>query len=263
MQAELLSNGGLVVSVVSHGHGLAVRALLQDLARLCARSVTRVVVTLNQPREESPISDAERWPFSVDMRRNCAPRGFGTNHNQALQGAAESFVCVLNPDVRLVGSSDPFAALLAVARRPGVGCAYPQQVDEGGRLQDSERALPTPAALLRRRLLGLGDARVDWVNAACLVLPRQAWEAVGGFDERYHMYCEDVDLSLRLRLAGWALARAPTRVLHVGQRASRRHPQHLWWHLRSMVRLWASPAYWRARTLLPLQPHAADTIGAP
>jgi len=57
------------------------------------------------------------------------------------------------------------------------------------------------------------------------------------------MYCEDVDLCLRLRLAGWALVRVPVKVVHAGQRNSRRKWRHLRWHVVSLLRLWRSPAY--------------------
>ncbi len=264
MQAVPFRHGGLVVSVVSHGHGAAVRALLQDLATWCSGSVTRVVLTLNVPGEALPCDADAVWPFTLQVRRNERSLGFGANHNRALAGAGEAFVCVLNPDVRLLpGEGDALGTLVITASSPGVGCAYPVQVDGQGRVQDAERALPTPAALWRRRVLGQHEARIDWVNAACLVLPRPVWAEAGGFDERYHMYCEDVDLSLRLRLSGWRLAQAPVRVEHAGQRASRRRFTHLVWHVRSLLRLWNSPVYHRARTLLPLDTRAADSIGAP
>lgn len=237
-----------MVSVVSHGHGVLVRALLEDLALYCAASVTRVVLTLNLADEPAP--PARPWPFALQLRRNARPLGFGANHNRALAGADEPCVCVLNPDVRLL--CDPFDALLTLARQPAVGCAYPVQVDAAGRVQDSERTLPTLAALWRRRVLGRQEARVDWVNAACLVMPRAAWQQVGGFDERYFMYCEDVDLSLRMRMAGWRLACAPVRVVHGSQRASRRSVRHLAWHVRSLLRLWCSPAYRQAKAWLPM-----------
>ena len=232
----------LVVSVVSHGHGALVQSLLEDLAQLSANVVARVVLTLNLPEPE-PVSGVHGgWPFVLEVRRNVVPAGFAVNHNRALENAGESFVGILNPDVRLEGR-DPFADLVAQASFLGVGCVYPIQVDEYGGIQDSERALPTPAALWRRRIRGQQDIRVDWVNAACLVLPQPVWQAIGGFDERYFMYCEDVDLCLRLRLAGWALVRVPVKVVHAGQRNSRRKWRHLRWHVVSLLRLWRSPAY--------------------
>lgn len=218
----------------------------------------RVVLTLNLPEPE-PVPPPGGWPFVLQVIHNPRPAGFGANHNRALAGAAEPFVCVLNPDVVLHGS-DPFPVLVQVAGLSGTGCAYPAQVDAQGCPQDSERALPTPWALWRRRALRQHESQVDWVNAACLVLPQPVWEALGGFDESYFMYCEDVDLSLRVRLAGLALVRAPVQIEHSGQRASHRRWVHLQWHVRSLLRLWRSPVYRQALQLLRAPAHGADNI---
>ena len=256
------SPGALAISVVSHGHGLVVEPLLHELAALERRrasAVRRVVLTLNLPEPE-PAPPPGGWPFVLQILHNARPVGFGANHNRALAGAIEPFVCVLNPDVVLDGG-DPFAALVQVAGLPGTGCAYPAQVDAQGRPQDSERELPTPWALWRRRILGRSEARVDWVNAACLVLPQPVWQSLGGFDEGYFMYCEDVDLCLRLRKGGWALLRAPARVIHAGQRASHRSWSHLRWHVSSLFRLWRSPAYRWAKVHLHADKLGAGNIG--
>ena len=251
------SSPALVVSVVSHGHGPLVQRLVHELAQCCAASVSRVVLTLNLP-EAVPAPPPGGWPFVLEVVHNRAPAGFGANHNRALAGARERFVCVLNPDVALAGR-DPLASLVQAAAQPGVGCAYPVQVDAHGVVQDSERALPTPAALWRRRALGQAEQRTDWVNAACLVLPQPVWQTIGGFDEAYFMYCEDVDLCLRLRLAGLALVRAPAQVLHTGTRASHRRWSHLRWHVRSLLRLWCSDVYRRARRL-PAAPRGGGRL---
>lgn len=247
------TDAGLVVSVVSHGHGQAVQKLLLQLAKFCADSVSRVVLTRNVP-ENSPVPPPGGWPFVLQLIDNPVPLGFGANHNRALASATEPFLCVLNPDVDLAGA-DPFGALVEAAGRNGAGCAYPIQVDEHGHLKDSERELPTPTALLRRRVLGKPDHRVDWVNAACIVVPRSVWFELGGFDPSYYMYCEDVDLCLRMRLAGLALVRAPAEVVHDGRRASHRRWSHLRWHVCSLLQLWRSPTYRRARPLLSTGRH--------
>lgn len=249
----------LVVSVVSHGHGVLVRRLLQQIAQVCSATVSRVVLTLNVPEAEPQGCD---WPFVLDVRRNLRPLGFGANHNAALESATEAFVCVLNPDVELL--DDALRGLVAAASHNagdgGFTLSYPVQVDALGNVQSSERALPSPGALFLRRALGRVETRVDWVNAACMVLPLAAWRQVQGFDGSYHMYCEDVDLCLRLRLAGGRLVKAPVRVLHVGERASSRDWRHLWWHVSSLLRLWRSPVYRRARNLVTAADADARTI---
>lgn len=251
----------LVVSIVSHGHSALVQDLLLQLARWSASSIARVVLVQNLP-EPAPAAPSEGWPFDLKVIANETPHGFGANHNRALSDATEEFVCVLNPDVALVGS-DPFVELLAACSMRGVGCSYPVQLDECGRVQDSEREIPSPLSLVRRRLLGRREKRVDWVNAACLVVPTDVWRDLGGFDERYFMYCEDVDFCLRLRLRGLNLAKAPVQVIHAGQRASGRSLRHLVWHVRSLVRLWLSPVYARAQQLLTSPSASAGTIGTP
>ncbi len=212
----------------------------------------RVVLTLNIPEPDMPPAAPEGgWPFVLDVVRNVQPQGFGANHNQALAGAQEKFVCVLNPDVVLLPEEgDVMAPLCRAAASPGAGIAYPVQVDASGREQDSRRELTTPLSLLRRRLLGSKPQRTDWVNAACIVLPTKVWHTVGGFDERFFMYCEDVDLCVRVQLAGGALVAVPVRIVHAGQRASSRQWAHLKWHLQSLWRLWQSPAYAKARRQL-------------
>ncbi|MCL1961520.1 MAG: glycosyltransferase [Desulfovibrionaceae bacterium] len=251
----------LSVSIVSHGHGPAVLALLHQLADLQTQRPERVLVTLNvaEPLLESQLS-GQAWPFELALIANAAPRGFGANHNQAFARdrqapAPAAAFAVLNPDIVLRGN--PFAALLTALMQGGVGGVYPLQLDARGLPQDHERRLPTPARLGARawaRWAGRGCREVppgaapDWVNAAFLVLRGDVYGELGGFDERYRMYCEDVDLCLRLQLAGWRLAGAPGAVVeHAARRASRRDLRHLAWHARSLIRLWNSPAYARYR----------------
>jgi GT2 family glycosyltransferase len=250
----------LTASIVSHHHAEETGALLQRLAALEAGAVRRVIVTLNRPEPAARQAwQAARWPFDLALIDNARPAGFGANHNRAFRldaerGASDTFA-VLNPDIGW--QRDPFAPMqAALAAAPRAGLVYPVQLDAGRRPQDHERLLPTPARLWSRWRPGgqrrelPATAAPEWVNAACILLRREAFAAIGGFDERYRMYCEDVDLCLRLRLAGWQLTRADAAVVeHRAQRASHRDPRHLLWHLRSLWRLWRSPAWrdWRGR----------------
>lgn len=241
----------ITASIVSHGHGDQVLQLLAQLSQV-ADAPRRVIVTFNvpEPRLQAKV-ESRGWPFDLLLTANAAPRGFGANHNAAFRldrahGASGAFA-LLNPDIRLHGS--PFAALAACLARSGrVGCAYPRQLDARGAWQDHERLLPTVARLLvrlagRRHELNRNQAP-DWVNAAFLLVRHEAFASIGGFDERFYMYCEDVDFCLRMRLAGWRLQRVDAAVVeHIAGRASHRSPRHLAWHVASLLRLWRTPAF--------------------
>lgn len=248
------------VSVISHGHGAEVRELLERLATPGPGLPRRVIVTFNVLEPVARAALATRaWPFDLRLVDNPAPAGFGTNHNRAfqldrVQGPSALFA-VLNPDVRW--RADPLVAMFPLlSSAPRAGLVYPVQLGTDGRRQDQERRVPTPGRLWARYRPGgsrqelPAGAAPEWVNAAFVLLRGEAFASVGGFDEGYHMYCEDVDLCLRLQLAGWRLVRADGAVVvHAAQRASHRRLQHLAWHLSSLWRLWRSRTWriWRAR----------------
>ena len=230
----------MTVSIVSHGHEEHVAALLAQLAAAGGDTVAHVVLTHNLAAQAVALPPAG-WPFRFTEVFNERPAGFATNHNRAFAHCATPFFCVLNPDVELTEPAT-LQRLLAAVQEPGVGCAYPVLLNPDGSTQN-EREVMTPASLFRRHVLRRPPRRVDWVNGAFMLVPQEVWRQVGGFDERYFMYCEDTDFCLRLQLAGYRLARADARALHDAAWGSRRDSRLFGWHVRSMLRLWATPAY--------------------
>ncbi len=232
------TQAAITVSIVSHGHDAWLPALLQGLAATSDGRITHVVLTHNLAPEAEITAQA--WPFVLTQVRNPSPLGFGTNHNHAFGRADTPLFCVLNPDISL---TDPaiWARLTEAAADPSVGCAFPVLLNPDGSVQDNVRTAPTPLALFRRRVLRQRDETPDWVSAAFWLLPHTVFGQLGGFDERYFLYCEDTDFCLRLQLKGFRLNQAPTRALHDAQRHSHRSLRHLALHLRSLLRLWTSP----------------------
>lgn len=244
----------LVVSIVSHGHGDWILRLFEQIHRQQDPSVQRVVLTLNIPEENLEKKLKEKnlltsTRFKVDIVRNQVPKGFGANHNAALLDAVEDVVCILNPDITLL-QADTFKRLAISVDLPEVGLAYPRLRDETGCLQDNERSLPTLTRLIKRRLGFKTENTVDWVSGACMVLKTKNWKAIAGFNERFFMYCEDVELSLRVRRDIGRLHRSDVTVQHQAQRASRRKFKFLLWHIRSLLLLWSLPVYhWGCKNL--------------
>lgn len=254
----------LAVSVVSHGHGPLLLQALESLAASLQGSglKVRVWLTLNLPEPDlEQDARSQAWPFDLQLLRNRLPLGFGANHNQAFAcdqsaGAGQWFV-VMNPDIFWPAQAVEFWSSLGQQAWPeNVGLVCPRQVDVDGLPQDFTRKLMTPWGLLRRVVArrwgsasttGVAEsvAHADWVNGACMVWRTQAFGALGGFDERYFMYCEDADICLRMRLAGWRMSVSDMSVVHDARRNTGRSWRHFRWHVRSLCRFWSSGTFWR------------------
>lgn len=235
----------LTVSLVSHGHGAMVWRLVDQLV-VCPE-VAQVIVTLNLP---------ELVPEELDAKalivQNNAPKGFGENHNAAFALANCEFYCVINPDIEL--PQNPFAVLADAWGDQRVGLVAPLVIGPSGLPEDSMRCFLTPWSIVKR-VLGLGsgtyslrqvgsDFTPDWVAGMFMLFRSEAYAKVGGFDERYFMYCEDADICTRLWKAGYkVLGCLSVSVIHNAQRASHRSFKHLSWHLRSMARYFLSQSF--------------------
>lgn len=239
----------VTVSVVSHNQMALVSQLVDDLNRHCAGVVERVIVTSNLSGEERSSVTADGLPILSLV--NARPLGFGANHNQAFGHCRTPWFLVINPDVRL--HNDVISALLE-RRQPRTGVLAPQETDEKGLPRDHPRGLITPWNLLlrqTRRLQQKSPPDGAWVKGMFMLMPADAFRAVGGFDERYELYCEDFDLCARLMLQGWSVDHhADIRVHHQWQRDSRRSSAHLQRHLLSLWRMWTSAVFWRYRRWL-------------
>lgn len=241
------------ISVVSHLQCSLVEKLLGDIERYCRTCPVEVVLTLNV-HEDPPFAERD-FSFPIKIIRNRIPQGFAANHNQAFAYASGQYFCVLNPDIRLDG--DPFQALISCLQDSSVGVAAPVVVGESGELEDSARRFPTPLKILCKAFGGckgsdyvVRDELVfpDWVGGMFMLFPRDIFRQLGGFDQCYFLYYEDVDLCARLRLLGYEAALCPqARVIHHAHRSSHRNLRYLRWHLRSMLHFFLSPIYWRVQ----------------
>ncbi len=176
------------------------------------------------------------------------PNGFGANHNAAFEQCKSDYFCVLNPDIRI--DENPFPKLIAELADPHVGVVAPRILNPAGNVEDSARHFPKPGFLVRK-LFGLAggpDYTVtptvispDWVAGMFMLCRARVFAEVQGFDERYFLYYEDVDLCRRLRKRGYDVRMLPSvSAVHDARRQSRRNLRHLRWHLSSILRYFLS-----------------------
>jgi GT2 family glycosyltransferase len=243
----------LTISIVSHGHRAHVANLLQQLAKL-DRSDFEVILTLNLPE---PVS-LDTLPYPVRLIQNSVPKGFGANHNAAFLESSGDYYVILNPDIELL--EDPFVPLLELAEKNCLNICAPVILDAAGKVEDSARNFPTPFGLFRRmmcRVLGRpimpeairqdGETlQPDWVAGMFVMVERETYQRLGGFNDAYFLYFEDVEFGARARLAGCHINVCKrARVIHQAQRDSHRRLRFMWWHLKSAMKFFLSFAYLR------------------
>lgn len=199
--------------------------------------------------------------------------GFGRAANRGARETDAPYLLICNPDVTV----DPDAVDILVdvlEADAGAAVVGPRILDPDGTTYPSPRTFPGLLDALGHAFLGLFTPRnrftrryrmldldrdraasdVDWVSGSCFLVRREAWDALGGFDEGYFMYAEDVDLCWRVHRAGRRVAFAPAaRVSHVqGAATSQRPYRMIVEHHRALFRFSSRTTRGLHRALLPI-----------
>lgn len=245
----------VTVVIVTHESREDIEACLRSLEAIEDRCSRELVVVDNASTDGTARYVATHHP-EVKLLTQTVRRGFSANTNLGAAPARGRHLLALNPDTvvpsgaidRLVGYLD---------EHPDVGVVGPRLEYPDGSRQYAARRFPSPVgAAVRRTPLRLllpslaerhllrdlsGDAvhDVDWMLGAALLIRGEAFRELGGFDEGYRLYCEDIDLCWRLHEHGW-------RVQHLGdvviahalrELTTRRFlTRRTIWHVRSMAR---------------------------
>lgn len=243
----------ITVSIVSHGHGPMVAAVLGDLANISELDLS-IVLTLNVPEDESFLAPYRHLPLT--LVRNAQPKGFGANHNAAFLHCQSPYFAIANPDLRLPPNA--LSDLMASFPKERAGAIGPLVLNEANQVEDNARRFPRAVDLLqrylKRRLMNqslppdydcqIPLQRVDWLAGMLILFSRDAYHTVGGFDEAYFMYAEDIDIARRLERAGYeSWWNTQVHCIHAAQRASHRSLQHFYWHCQSLLRYFYRHGY--------------------
>ncbi|HLF99219.1 MAG TPA: glycosyltransferase family 2 protein [Acidimicrobiia bacterium] len=259
--------------VVNHNAG---DLLLESVRSLVDDGAHEVVVVDNASSDGSvdaleAVANAHDLPVAVVRAE--ANAGYAAGANLGIGHTDTEVVAVLNPDTRV--SSGTGFALAAVFDDPSVAAAGPRVLNPDGTTYPSARSVPSTLDAIGHGAFGLVWAgnpftrryrqtdvdpgvrrNVDWVSGAAMWLRRSALDEIGGWDEGYFMYVEDVDVCWRLRQAGWRIVYEPAgRVEHVqGTSTAQRPYRMLAAHHRSLLRFAAKR--WRGFRRVLLVPAA-------
>ncbi len=257
------------VVVVTYSPGPALTDFLASLRTATSRPYD-VVLADNGSDDGAP--EAAVGP-QVRMLVTGGNVGYGRAANLGASGATAQWLVVANPDV--VWSPGSLDELLDAGQRwPRAGCLGPGIRTPDGRLYPSARAFPSLGRGIGHAVFGwwwpanpwtrsyraeVGTPRegtTGWLSGSCMLLRREAFEQVAGFDPSYFMYCEDMDLCRRLGEAGWDNVYVPSSVItHLGGHATSRaagpmQREHHRALFRYLSRQYAGPAYAPVRLLL-------------
>jgi N-acetylglucosaminyl-diphospho-decaprenol L-rhamnosyltransferase len=259
------------VVVVTYGSGDSLEAFLDSLEKASHHPLD-VVVADNGSTDQAPERAARRP--GVRLVRTGGNLGYGRAANLGVRQTSADWVVVANPDV--VWAPGALDQLLAVAERwPRAGSVGPLIRTPDGSVYPSARQLPSLrrgaghalfarvwpgnpwTAAYRQDTATVQERVAGWLSGSCLLLRREAFESVAGFDPGYFMYFEDVDLGDRLGRAGWLNVYAPSaEVVHTGSHATSRNAAAMYReHHRSAYRYLSRryPGGWRTPLRLALR----------
>jgi GT2 family glycosyltransferase len=249
----------------------------KDLLRECLRSIEAqeypgeisVWVVDNASTDGSAGVALSEFP-SADLVWNSLNVGYARACNQGIKATSEPVVMIMNSDVEL--SRDTVRVLVDyMESNPRAGIAAPMLLNSDGSLQFSCREFPSIKTAFVHAFLGLfsGEnahsasykkmdwdhtrpSEVPWVSGAFMGLRRAALEEVGGFDEKYFMYVEDVDLCWRMWRSGWSVGYVPGGevVHHIGMSSKAVPARMVLHHHMSMLRFHRKTYEGPAKTLV-------------
>lgn len=228
----------ITVSLVSHNHGSMIPQLLIRLQE--CQLVSKIIITLNT-NEYVDIKSHD----NIEIINNDNEKGFSANHNNAFAKCKTPFFCIINPDVLIF--EDPFTTLINYFDDSKTAIVAPFVLNSEYIIDDSIRKFPTPLSLLLKATIGAkGTYRLDsysthiepdWVAGMFMLFRSEFYGIIGGLDERFILYYEDVDICVRLREAGLKIIACPSvQIIHDAQRSSRREFRYMRLHLTSMLR---------------------------
>jgi len=246
----------LSIVIVNMNHLNKLKNLFISLYGAGQPSCSHEIILIDNCSTDGSVEYIEALYPEAIIQRNTHIQGFATNNNQGVRLASGEYIFICNPDVIVLpGAVD--SLLSYYEQRSEVGILCPQLLNSDMTHQASVRRFHNLQVLVSRafsrtkdtsenpivrRYLMLDFDRnqiqpIDWALGAAMLLHRTVYETLKGFDEKFFLYVEDVDLCLRCWQAGYEVVYYPDAIcIHDHQKGSARGINRMvWYHLKSMV----------------------------
>jgi GT2 family glycosyltransferase len=232
----------LDIVIVNWNTGELLRECLESIqtSRLPADWTLGKIVVVDNASTDGSLNGIAQLPLPIQIISNASNRGFAAACNQGAAAGSGDVILLLNPDTRLFENS--LAAPLERIKRSSldkIGVLGVQLIDEHGAVARTCARLPRPSQFFHQAIgtsrlwPRLGHTMLEWDHAttrtvgqvmgAFFMTPRPLYEALGGLDEKFFVYFEEVDFSARALKAGWkSLYLADAQAFHLGGGSSRK-----------------------------------------
>lgn len=193
------------VIIVNYNSGSYTLACVDSLLQQCEVRLEVIVVDNASPDNSIELLKAH-LPKSVHLIQSETNLGFGKANNLAAKSAQGDYVLVLNPDTQIENTHTIKNLIYRLNGKPEVGLLAPA-VNEPRKHKTVLPRFSYPASKQLRKTTKLNSlpGKIAWVLGACMLMKRDMFKLIGGFDEDFFLYGEDVDICLRVRLAGYEI----------------------------------------------------------
>lgn len=230
------STSGINVSVIIVNYNTAdeLRACIQSINKQTNGISYKIIVIDNNSQDHSKVMLESEFT-DVECHFLEYNSGFSIANNYAMERSEGEFILLLNPDTLLIENSLK-VMVDYMKNHPAVGAVGPIVEDPKGNLHLNVSRFPDLKLMLldalylqdafkrysltddqRKSITSNNPFEVDWVSGGCIMIRRSIYNEIGGLDEQYHLFSEDVDWCLRIKEGGWNIFCLPnTKIIHIG-----------------------------------------------
>ncbi len=229
----------ITVSIVSHKQLMMIKNLLDELIN---NTEVRIILTINVSEDENIIRKYTNNK-RVLIVRNTQIKGFGENHNYAFSLSDSKYFLILNPDVQI--EANMINELIKILVSTNTKLISPISVTNNGSHNDNARMFPSILTPFKRIFKKKSEYSfsekkvydVDWISGMFMLFESSLFRNIGGFDEQFFLYYEDVDICKRVHSTNERiLLTSQFEVKHHGARESSKSIKYLLIHILSMIK---------------------------